>query len=461
MMSASLEDVKDFKFILDEAVRINKELTSSSNFMEFYKKEYNGNFGSLGMTIDAPYELIKGRTDLSRTQIHLSYASYEKLYAISARFIKSNRLEMLVTTDEFLSNLKKMLFMHIWVENGSCDRSGCTILLNKTLKLTRREMSEEDFYYPILAHGLERDIMSIGRVDIISAEKMHLTISDDFTEQQLDLAKKFCSSHKFHYKHYLKIPVSKRSKLSRQRIAKNIACFVVGILQLFGVHYNISPYFLSISTDPYPNYDGFYLSKKPNEMFNYHYSTKGTIANSGEFWNKFEDDYKSDLGLVLSRLIELAIEPHENSVIADRLIDAIYLFSSAQQDKDESSRIVKLTTALERMVSLSSEKKDSSTTKNFVSRVSSLVSIYYQDEKKWARVAQEMYKTRSDIAHGSWSVYRGVEPLYSSKYNELTCRAIFSACVGFYNQNFTTVNKDNFVKAFFDSLEDIADKMKS
>ncbi|HDX6476020.1 TPA: hypothetical protein RPQ51_004431, partial [Escherichia coli] len=74
-MSASLEDVKDFKFILDEAVRINKELTSSSNFMEFYKKEYNGNFGSLGMTIDAPYELIKGRTDLSRTQIHLSYAS--------------------------------------------------------------------------------------------------------------------------------------------------------------------------------------------------------------------------------------------------------------------------------------------------------------------------------------------------------------------------------------------------
>ncbi|EMV1475961.1 hypothetical protein AABL30_004896, partial [Escherichia coli] len=104
---------------------------------------------------------------------------------------------------------------------------------------------------------------------------------------------------------------------------------------------------------------GFYLSKKPNEMFNYHYSTKGTIANSGEFWNKFEDDYKSDLGLVLSRLIELAIEPHENSVIADRLIDAIYLFSSAQQDKDESSRIVKLTTALERLVSLSSEKKDS------------------------------------------------------------------------------------------------------
>ena len=45
-MSASLEDVKDFKFILDEAVRINKELTSSSNFMEFYKKEYNWFIGN-------------------------------------------------------------------------------------------------------------------------------------------------------------------------------------------------------------------------------------------------------------------------------------------------------------------------------------------------------------------------------------------------------------------------------
>lgn len=57
-MSASLEDVKDFDFIISEALRIQTEL-DSDNFREFYEKEYNENFGCLGMTINAPNELYK------------------------------------------------------------------------------------------------------------------------------------------------------------------------------------------------------------------------------------------------------------------------------------------------------------------------------------------------------------------------------------------------------------------
>lgn len=200
---------------------------------------------------------------------------------------------------------------------------------------------------------------------------------------------------------------------------------MVGILHLFSEHYKISPHFLSLSTSHYPNYEGFYFTKKYNSNFNYNHSSIGRVVWSDKFWDKFEEDYCSDLGEVLSQLIDLAIEPNERSIISDRLIDAIYLFSSAQQDKDESSRIVKLATALERLVSLPSEKKDSSTTKNFTRRISSLVSIYYPNEKDWDKVAKEMYEIRSDIAHGAWSLYRGVEPLYSSRYSELTSRAIF------------------------------------
>ncbi|MDH8549222.1 hypothetical protein QIH12_27270, partial [Klebsiella pneumoniae] len=82
---------------------------------------------------------------------------------------------------------------------------------------------------------------------------------------------------------------------------KNIAGFVVGILQLFSEHYHISPDFLSLSTSPYPNYEGFYFTRTSNNDFNYNHSSKGRITWSDKFWDKFESDYNSDLGEVLSR----------------------------------------------------------------------------------------------------------------------------------------------------------------
>lgn len=439
IMSASLQDVTDFDFIISEVGRINKEL-SSSNLRDFYQKEYNRPLGSIGMTIDTPYELLNKNNSTPRRQIRLSYASSERLYSIAARYIKSNRLEMLVTVDELVEIIKDSLYIHIFIDDAEDGIKGCTRILNNSFKLIKREMVEEDFYFPILAHGLIKDKISIGRAEIIPSKKMYSMIGDALTEDQLTLSTRYCLAHKYPYEHFLIIPISKRSKKSRERIAKNIAAFIVGILHLFSEHYKISPYFLSLSTSPYLTTKAFILQR--NQMM----------------ISIFEADYCSDLGTALSKLIDLAIEPNERSIISDRLIDAIYLFSSAQQDKDESSRIVKLATALERLVSLPSEKKDSSTTRNFTSLVSSLVSIYYPNEKEWYKVAKEMYEIRSDIAHGTWSLYRGVEALYSSKYSELTSRAIFSACNGFYKLGFTEKNNDKLVKDFFSFIENAIDK---
>lgn len=452
MMIATLEDVNDFDFIISEALRIHTEL-ASDNFREFYEKEYSGDLGSFGMTINAPHELIKDNQNIPKRQINLSYLSNEKFYTIASRFIKSNRLGMLVTLDEFVRNIKRCLYIHIFIDDGEDGKNGYTKILTKAYKITKAEMECENFYFPILAHGLGQDTISIGRSEIISAERMYSLIGDDLTDDQLSMASNFCSAHKYPYQHFLKIPVSKRSQKSRERIGKSVAGFIVGILQIFSEHYNISHDFLSISTNPYPNYDGFFFTKKPKIGFSYNYTSRGRITWSDKFWKKFVIDYSSDLGIILSQLIELAIEPKEKSIIADRLIDAIYLFSSAQQDKDESSRIVKLATALERLVSLSSEKKDESTTKNFVSRVSSLVSVYYPHDRDWSEISKEMYVIRSNITHGAWSLYRGVEPLYASKYSKLTSRAILSACVGFYKRDLTSDNNDRLVKEFYDVLE--------
>ncbi|HDZ2431296.1 TPA: hypothetical protein RSR97_004886, partial [Klebsiella pneumoniae] len=117
IMSASLDDVKDFDFVISEAFRIDVGL-DSPNFREFYNQEYNRDFGSIGMTINAPIELISKNRTIPQRQIHLSYASNERLHLISARFIKSNRLEMLVTVDEFVENIKKSLYVHTFIDDG-------------------------------------------------------------------------------------------------------------------------------------------------------------------------------------------------------------------------------------------------------------------------------------------------------------------------------------------------------
>jgi hypothetical protein len=98
------------------------------------------------------------------------------------------------------------------------------------------------------------------------------------------------------------------------------------------------------------------------------------------------------------------------------------------QDNDDSSRIIKMTTALERLVN--THKENVSAT--FRKRVVILLEMYHKGGNDWNKVAREMYQFRSSIVHGSWSLYRQVEPLYIKKYSELTSKAILSACIGFF-----------------------------
>lgn len=250
----------------------------------------------------------------------------------------------------------------------------------------------------------------------------------------------------------MKVPVSTRSKKSRERVALQVANFSIGILHVFSEHYGISPEFVSISTSPFPIYDGFFVTKIDNEKYNFNFSSKGKILHSDIFWDKFRMDTKNDIGIILTELTTMAIEPTKKSTIADRLIDSIYIFSSALQDKDDSSRIVKFTTALERLVSISSEKNKSTTTHNFKNRVASLVTVYHGNFEKWSKIAVEMYKVRSDIVHGTWSLYRGIEPLHVNDYSEITSKAILSACLGFYQRGLESDNNDVLVKEFYDFL---------
>lgn len=149
-MSASLQDVTDFDFIISEAYRINKEL-ASSNFKDFYRKEYNRPLGSLGMTIDTPHELIDKNNNIPRRQIQLSYLSNERLYSIAARYIKSNRLEMLVAVDELVAKIKDSLYIHIFIDDGEDGIKGCTRILNNAFKMIKKGNGRRRVLFPCVS----------------------------------------------------------------------------------------------------------------------------------------------------------------------------------------------------------------------------------------------------------------------------------------------------------------------
>ncbi|MBL5827141.1 HEPN domain-containing protein [Serratia fonticola] len=454
-MNASKEDVHDFNFIVSEAMRI-AQLLNGNDFRKAFAKEYYRELGSMGLTIEPPIELHLSFNDNDYRQINLSYDSHDAFYKIAQRQIRCNKLEMLITANEFVEVLKLAIYKHIFIEDGEFDQKGCTDLLNKTFDTLKKMMKKEDFYFPLLAFGLSDSRFSFKIAEIIPRAEIFKIVEMSIDPFFLAEAEEFCNANEHPYNYFLKVSISKRTKKSRERTAYQVAEFIVGVIHLLSEQYNIDPKFISLSTAPYPKFNTFWFSKDNNENWDFKLSMKQVAAFSPDFWINFKKDFDSDLGTALCEIARLAVEPKDNRIIADRLIDAIFIFSSALQDKDESSRVVKLVTALERLVSLKNEKDENATSKYFRSRVSSFVAIFHGDKERWSTIAREMYSLRSDIVHGSWSLYRNVEPLYVGQYSDLTSKAILSACVGFFSLGLEKDDSEATLKKFYIYLEHLA-----
>ncbi|MFO6299618.1 hypothetical protein [Rahnella selenatireducens] len=450
-MGATKQDIVDFKFIYSEYLRIQENL-SQGIFIDEFNKEYDGKFGSIGMIIDVPENVyIRDRTK-SYPQLKLSYKAYDKFLEISRRQINSNRLANHITLGELSTFLREEFYLLILNNKVVDENRSYSKLIDKAIKKSFKKMDAEIFYFPILALGLEGDL-NIGNAKICTKNSIFDRANILHEKYIIDNAISFCESNKYAYEHFLKVIVTKRSNFLREKVAKNIADFIVGILQLFSEHYGISHDFVSLSFNPQPKYDGFYFKEIDGGKFDYNFSSRGRILWSNIFWGKFQEDFKSEIGNVLSTLISLALDPSSDRVIADRLIDSIYTFNSALNDKDEAFCIVKLTAAMERLVSLTSEKNSGITSRNFRNRVAALVAVYYGEFDKWIDVSQEMYDLRSDIVHGNLSIYRTSESINRNVYSQLVAKAILSGCIGFFNCGLTTPDKDKNLKKIYRGLE--------
>lgn len=442
--------INTMRFIISESIRIDDEIfkaLKNKNYNEFLQKEYGEGLAGLGMSISSPNDFTEEYKHDPRREIKLSNKSKSAILHMLNELIKEVNLEMNSTTNEFYIEFKKIFYNHFFLGDGNIDHDGCLKILNEVVNRIKDSLLDEDFYFPILANGLEKDEINLGIASIIPKENIFSDIQPNFTTDVIELAEEFCNSQLHPYKHFLKITIKNCSKERRKYLSKQIANFIVGIIQLFSEHFQIDSDVVALSLNPYPNYESFYITNN-DDGYNYCFSSKGTIVHSAVFWQKFKQENASELGSIIKQIIIHATTPKSNPVLVDRLIDAIFIFRSAMQDNDDSSKIVKLTTALERLVNT---QKDNITS-TFISRVTLLLNMYHKDNSDWSSIAKEMYNYRSEIVHGSWSLYRQTKPLYASRYSELTSKALISACIGFFHVGLKREDDIKLINSFYDYL---------
>ncbi|ERL55602.1 HEPN domain-containing protein [Psychrobacter aquaticus] len=235
--------------------------------------------------------------------------------------------------------------------------------------------------------------------------------------------------------------------------AQNVAALIYGVIKVFTTSYGMKASQVNLMNNPTKNNINHYIASTYGEYW------IGGSYSFGEdlqdFWNFFEEDLETYLGLVIKKLILRAASPTNKECLADRLIDAFYWFGDASRDNNNSAQVVKLVTAMERLVTIKDKEKNEGITENFSRRISCLIAIFHGEIEEWERQAKKVYKLRSDLVHGSQSICKNYEPRLDFDPFRLAYSTILSACIAFYDLGLELSPYEKELKNMYDKLSKI------
>jgi hypothetical protein len=212
--------------------------------------------------------------------------------------------------------------------------------------------------------------------------------------------------------------------------AQNVAKFIYGVIKVFTASYRLKANQINLINSPTKSDMSHHIVSNRDK-----YQISGSYSFSEDlqdFWNSFEEDLETDLGLIIKKLTLQAASPSNKEFLADRLIDAFYWFGDASRDSNSSAQVIKLVTALERLVTVKDKEKNEAITENFSHRVSCLVAIYHGEIDEWRSKSKQIYNLRSDLVHGSQSIYKNYGANLGFDPFQLAYPTILSACILFY-----------------------------
>ena len=347
-MAATKKDIEDFQIIINDGIRLINLLNES---YELYADDFDHRYHSISAAINIPKDIYEYDKSQKKFQFHLSSTAQVRLRDIAARQIQQNNLMYELTVEEYIDEIRNSIYIHI-KNNREFDSSGCSSLLSKAYKRAKNKMRKIKYFFPIHAESIAKDKdVSIGSIKITHKENIYTKIEDN---EKLGIF--INNKDQSDYNCFLCIEIPRcSSKISKSR-AQNVADFIYGVIKVFATSYQIQTKQMVLKKNPVESNMSHYISCVDDE-----YDICGSLSfreDLEDFWDALEEDLKSDLGTIIKELAEAAVSPTYKSCLSDRLIDAFCWFGDASRDNNEHSQIVKLVTAMERLVTLSIEKKD-------------------------------------------------------------------------------------------------------
>ncbi|WP_201598796.1 HEPN domain-containing protein [Psychrobacter vallis] len=444
-MSASKEDVKDLNIIFHEIQSLKDTFNQSP---ELYKNSFDNDIDLMTAVLQSPQNA--GEAIQNQVQFFLSSKAQRKLHEIAKRQCLS--LDD-ITIDECICEIRNEMYLHL-KNDGSFDTSGCIKLISKVRKNIYREAKDITYFFPFNAPSLspEKEIQ-IGSAKIIHKNNIYAKVKDD---SDYDPFIKNNNPNSFNC--LLSITIPKCSNKMSESRAQNVAAFIYGVIKVFTTSYEIKANQVNLMNNPIKNNINHYIASSRDK-----YWIGGSYAfgeDLQDFWNTFEEDLETDLGLVIKKLILRAASPTNKECLADRLIDAFYWFGDASRDNNSSAQVVKLVTAMERLVTVKNEEKNKDITENFCRRVSCLIAIYHSEIDARYKESKKMYKLRSDFVHGSQSIYKTYDTELGFDPFKLAYPAILSACIGFYELGLEFDSYETKLKSMYSKLSEICEDEK-
>lgn len=423
-MSASNQDIEDLNFIMAEGLRLHKLRKLDSSL---YKNDFDSDIDYIVSSLDPPRDI--GKVDYGLIQFNFSSNAQRVLNELAKRQLHFSEG---ITIQELRTEIRDSIYIHL-KNRGSFDSPGCMKLLSRAQKRAKRKRKQVSYFLPFNADGLnpEKEI-SLGDVKIIHKESIYAKVNED---NYYDF---FIKSNEDNFNCLLYIPISECSSVTSKHRAKNVANFIYGIINAFAKSYHYNAKKIRLSNQPFDKDTTHYITSSNGE-----YWIEGSHSFNGdlkEFWCLFEEDLKSDLGTVIKALTNHTLSIHSKECLADRLIDAFYWFGDASRDDNKSAQIIKLVTAMERLVTLDKD----AITDNFRERIACTIAIYHGDLDRWKNDLTKIYDLRSTLVHGSRSLYKPYDlPLDFNPF-QLAYHAIFSTCIFFYKTGLElSVNESN------------------
>lgn len=342
------------------------------------------------------------------------------------------------------------MYLHL-KNDGSFDTSGCMKLISRVRKNIDREAKDITYFFPFNAPSLspEKEIQ-IGGAKIIHKDNIYAKVKND---SYYDLFIKNNNPDSFNC--LLSITIPKCSDKMSESRAQNVAALIYGVIKVFTTSYGMKASQVNLMNNPIKNNINHYIASTHGEYW------IGGSYSFGEdlqdFWNYFEKDLETDLGFVIKKLILRAASPTNKENLADRLIDAFYWFGDASRDNNSSAQVVKLVTAMERLVTMKNEEENKGITENFCRRVSCLIAIYRGEINERYNEAKKLYKLRSNFVHGSQSIYKTYDTELGFDPFELAYPAILSACIGFYKLGLDLNSYEKKLKNMYSELSEICE----